>query len=371
MSERGEVRRFGVEEEFLLLDHVTGVPKNRAEQLIRRTRNKEPEREFLLSQLETATPICRTAEEALQSLIDFRVEVSKASADQSVVLAGTGLPPVGGDVAGSVTPSERYRAIETELRGAAAVQYVTGTHVHVEVPSRDMGVEVLARLARWAPALLAMTANSPIWCGEDTGFASWRHPILVGWPLRGYPPEFFDGADYTNTVNQLVQSGILLDSGVVTWAARLSENYPTVELRIADAQIFPEDAVAFAVLVRALVDRAIRETEQGIARTRYTPALVNGAIWMAARDGLAGMIIDPLLGRGAPAFELIHEMVASVREELDRFGDVHRINDYTARLERGGGPAQLQRTRFKTAGIEGLLELYRVGSELSTLAFEQ
>lgn len=368
MSVRKEPRSFGVEEEYLLLDHLTGMPKNRAEQMIRETREHEPEQEFLLSQLETATPICRTGAEALLSLRDFRRKVASVAAEQHLVLAGTGLPPIGGDVAGMVTPKERYRAIATELRGAAAVQYMTGTHVHVEIPSRDMGVEVLARLARWAPALLAITANSPIWCGDDTGFASWRHPISVAWPLRGYPPEFIDGADYTSAVTQLVESGVLLDSGVVTWAARLAENYPTIELRIADAQLFPEDAVAFALLVRALVERAIQDTQGGVARARYTPGLVNGAIWMAARDGLAGNLIDPLSGRGVPAFELIGEMVGSVQEELDRFGDTQQIAEYTARLMRDGGPARLQRTQFETAGVEGLLSLYRAGSEAPTPA---
>lgn len=364
MSETHEHRSFGVEEEYLLLDLATGLPSNRAEELIQKTRNQEPEREFLLSQLETATPVCRNSEDALQSLQGFRAKVAAAAAAQNIVLAGTGLPPVGGETAGTVTPSERYRAIASELRGAAAAQYVTGTHVHVEVADRDIGVEVLARLARWAPALLAMTANSPIWCGVDTGFASWRHPISVAWPLRGYPPEFTDGAEYSETVARLVESGVLLDSGVVTWSARLSENFPTVELRIADAQLTPDDAVAFAAIVRALVDHAVTNVEGGAERIRYTPGIVNGAIWMAARDGVKGNLIDPATGSAMPAFDLIEQMLTSIGSELTYFGDTQLVEKYVERLRRDGGPASIQRERFKASGVYGLLDLYRTGSQV-------
>jgi carboxylate-amine ligase len=225
--------------------------------------------------------VCRTAEEALDTLTGFRSALSREAADRGIVLAGSGLPPVGGDAAGTVTPKSRYRELDAQLRNAAAYQYVTGTHVHVEIPSPDAGVEVLARLAPWAPALLAMTANSPLWCGEPTGFASWRHIMNMSWPVAGFPPDFESGDDYARAVEQLVDSGVLLDSGVVTWLARLSQNYPTMELRIADAQLEAEDAVCFAVLVRALVERALSDVEAGTPRPRATPGLVNGAIWIA------------------------------------------------------------------------------------------
>lgn len=364
MSETHEHRSFGVEEEYLLLDLSTGLPVNRADELIQKTRKQEPEREFLLSQLETATPVCHTSEDALHHLRSFRTKVAAAASAQNIVLAGTGLPPVGGEVAGTVTPNERYLTIASELRGGAAVQYVTGMHVHVEVVDRDLGVEVLARLARWAPALLAMTANSPIWCGEDTGFASWRHPISVAWPLRGYPPEFSDGAEYSETVARLVESGVVLDSGVVTWAARLSEDFPTIELRIADAQLSPDDAVAFAAIVRALVEHIVINVQGGVERIPYIPGIVNGAIWMAARDGLEGSLIDPAAGAALPAFEFIEQMLNTIRAELTRFGDTELVEQYVERLRRDGGPASIQRERFRASGVTGLLDLYRTGSQI-------
>ncbi|RGE21007.1 YbdK family carboxylate-amine ligase [Leucobacter sp. wl10] len=362
---RGEPRTFGVEEEYLLLDSATGLPSDRAAELIRAVPQlaDRAEREFFSSQLETATPVCRDAEEAEAALVGFRSVVSRAASGLGVVLAGSGVPPVGGDEAGTVTPKPRYRAIDAEIRGAAAKQYVTGTHVHVGIPSPDAGVEALARLARWAPTLMAMTANSPLWCGEPTGFASWRHIMNMSWPVAGYPAGFEDGDEYTAAVSQLIESGVLIDPGIVTWVARLSQNFPTLELRIADAQLEAADAVGFAVLVRALVERALLEAEGGEVRPRYGAGLVNGAIWMAARNGVDSDLIDPLTGAARPAFELIERMVRSVEPELRRFGDLARVERLVDRLRVDGDPARRQLGRFREAGVPGLMALYREGAE--------
>jgi carboxylate-amine ligase len=288
--------------------------------------------------------------------------MSKAASEHGVILAGTGLPPVGGDTVGTVTSRPRYRAIEAEMRETAAHQYSTGLHVHVEVPSRDAGVDALARLARWAPALLALTANSPLWCGTPTGFASWRHIKGLSWPVAGYPPPFSDGEDYAHSIDRFVASGVLVDPGVVTWVARLSENFPTLELRIADAQLEVRDSVAFAALVRSLVDRCLSDALENPSPPRYAPGLVNGAVWMAARDGLEATIVDPLTTEAMPAFELIERMVCSVERELERFGDIWLVEQHIERLRRDGGPARRQLERFGEAGLSGLIGLYRSGS---------
>lgn len=359
-------RCFGIEEEYLLLDAATGAPTNWSAQLIQDMPylRHRAEHELLASQLETSTPVCHDAEDAEAVLTEFRATVSSVAKKQHIILAGTGLPPVGGEEVVTVAPKARYHEISALMRDAMAHQYSTGTHVHVEVPSRDIGVEVLARLSRWTPVLLALTANSPIWMGEPTGFASWRHMMNLSWPVSGYPPPFASGDHYGQVLGQLVSSGILLDSAMVSWSARLSERYPTVELRIADAQLTVDDAVSFAVLVRALVDHCVTECERGVERPNVHPNLVNGAIWAAARDGLSGQLVDPFTGTRRPALGLVGQMVDAVREELVRFGDLPRIERYLQRRYQDCGPAQLQLQNFASGGLSGLLELYRSGSTI-------
>ncbi len=356
-----DARSFGVEEEYLLLDVESGAPIDRAAQIVARRPElrREADREFFSSQLETASPVCTEAAEADAALRSFRDIAGAAAREEGAVLAGTGLPPVGGEQEGSVTPKARYREIRSELRAAAAHQYVTGTHVHVSVPSRDAGVTALRGLARWAPALLAITANSPVWCGEETGLASWRHIKSMSWPLAGYPPEFSSGDEYEQTVARLVETGVLIDPGIVTWVARLSERFPTIELRIADAQLDPESAVSFALLVRGLVDRVLADVERGVEEQPATPGLVNGAIWLAARDGLSTSLIDPVQGTAQPAAAMLNDMFAYAEPSLEGFGDAERVERYLGDLRTHGGPAQRQLASFRENGVAGLLELYR------------
>ncbi|MFD0381954.1 glutamate-cysteine ligase family protein [Streptomyces stramineus] len=137
-------------------------------------------------------------------------------------------------------------------------------HVHAAVPDRSAGVAVLNRIRLWLPVLVAMAGNSPLWRGEDTGFASWRTVIFGRWPVAGPPPAFADGPDYDRRVADLVSSGAIADTGQIYWQARLSEHYPTIEVRCFDVQLTVEDAVMFAGIVRALVATALREEDAGL-----------------------------------------------------------------------------------------------------------
>lgn len=86
------------------------------------------------------------------------------------------------------------------------------------------------RIRPWLPAIIALSANSLLWDDHDTGFASWRSVHFRRWPLQGCPPEFADAADYDRRVQRMVGIGSVIDTGLVTWLARLSETYPTIEL---------------------------------------------------------------------------------------------------------------------------------------------
>ncbi|KTR85596.1 carboxylate-amine ligase [Leucobacter chromiiresistens] len=353
--------RFGIEEEYLLLDAETGLPCDRVDDIIAAIPGHLAEHEFFHSQLETATPICERAPEALAALSGFRSAAARAADGLGVVVAGTGLPPVGGDIAGTRVANPRYDEIEQTMRGMVTRYYSTGTHVHIEIPSREAGVEAMARIAPWSPVLVALTANSPLWMGEDTGYADWRYMSMQQWATAGYPPRFESVAEYDGVIDDLVRSGALLDGGLVNWSIRLSEKYPTIEARLADAQLDPRDAVAYGLLFRALVARALRDTADGAASSPWQRDVVRGAHWVAARNGLGSTLVDPQRGEPAPAFDAVDRLVEHVSEELAHAGDLDEVHAFVERRRRDGGAAEVQRTLWRTGGIAGLLELYRSG----------
>ena len=353
--------RFGVEEEYLLLDAVTGRPSDGADALIDALPGLRAEHEFFRCQLETATPVCTAAAEAAESLEGFRSGAAAAAEERGIVLAGTGLPPLGGEERGRIVAKPRYLEIAGAARGSVARYYATGAHVHVEVPSRDAGVRAIAGFARWSPVFAALAANSPIYLGEPTGYASWRYLFTQQWPTSGYPPPFANGDDYDRVARGLVRAGALVDTGLVNWAIRLSERFPTVELRTADAQLTAGDAVALAMIFRALTARALREHELGEPVDAPQPDLLRGAHWRAARDGLDGELFDPLEGVPRPAFELVDAMLEHASAELDAAGDAELVADFVARRRADGGPARRQTEAWEAGGTEALLALYRTG----------
>ncbi|PRI11833.1 carboxylate-amine ligase [Leucobacter massiliensis] len=359
IAEGARAPRFGVEEEFLLLDAETGLPSDAADELIAALPAQRAEHEFFSSQIETATPVCETAGEAIESLGGFRTAAGSAAAGLGIVLAGTGLPPLGGELPGRVVEKPRYLQIADAVRGSVARYYSTGAHVHVEVPSRDAGVAAIASFAHWSPTLSALAANSPLYLGERTGYASWRYLMTQQWPTSGYPPPFADAAEYERIVGGLVGAGALVDAALVNWSIRLSEHFPTIELRTADAQLRAEDAVALAVLFRALTARALREHELGVRQPQPQPDLLRGAHWLAARNGLGGELYDPFDARPRPAFEVVDQLLEHAAHELAVAGDAELVADFVARRRADRGPAHRQLAAWDSGGIAPLLALYR------------
>lgn len=65
---------------------------------------------------------------------------------------------------------------------------------------------------------------------------------------------------------------MLLDRHMVYLDARLSDSYPTVEVRVADVCLDPSDTVVVAGLVRALVDTAAADWTDGLAAPTTPPS---------------------------------------------------------------------------------------------------
>lgn len=352
----------GVEEEYLLVDPVSAVPKPAVED-VRRTAGLGPfaergevQDELLQAQVEVATPVCWNLEEVGGHLLRLRHALASAAEANGCRIAATGAAPVRGVVPVPVTPSPRYRRMEGEARQLVDEQLICGMHVHVGVPDPETGVAVLNRIRGWLPALLAMSANSPLWDGRDTGFASWRTIVFGRWPVSG-PPPYFDGlADYERRLGALVASGVIADRGQVYWQARLSDRYPTVEVRCLDVQLRADDAVMFAGIVRALVATAIAEEKAGTPLAVSPPELVQAGNWHAARHGLNSTLLDQL-GHPRSSGDVLYALVRHITPALEEAGDLRGVSALVHRLLQAGTPADRQRRALAEAGLPGLIDL--------------
>ena len=221
--------------------------------------------------------------------------------------------------------------------------------MHVGVPSRDLGVQVLARLRPWLAPLLAITANSPIAGGHDTGWASWRYAIQSRWPTATPPAAWPDAAAYDAAVRRLIARGAALDERNVYFLARLSPRYPTVEVRVADVCLDAGTAVLAAGLTRALVATALAEARRGTPAPAAPSRQVAAALAAAARQGLAGAGVDPFTGQAVDAPALRARLLDHVRPALSDHGDTETITTLLHRLDDRGTGADRQRALFTSA----------------------
>src|SRR3954471_6222754 len=291
------------EEEYLLLDARTGRPAPLSER-VRAEAERRPalqaqdvQGELVQEQVEVATPICRELDEAAGHLLRLRHELATAAEVHGARLAAIGAAAWREQGGGIVSEDLRYQDINSLAPGLVREQLINGLHVHVAVPTPAHGVEVLNRLRPDLPLLLAMSANSPYWQGRDSGFASWRTVHYRRWPVAGPPPHFADEHAYRQCVQSLLGSRAIVDTGQLYWQARVSERYPTVEVRCADAQLRADDGVLLAGVVRALVMTALEDMRAGHDHPPVPTELLIAAVWSAARHGLDDDFFDVRCGR--------------------------------------------------------------------------
>ncbi|MFD0345013.1 YbdK family carboxylate-amine ligase [Kitasatospora aburaviensis] len=226
----------------------------------------ELQNELLQAQVEVATPVCRDLAEVGGHLLRLRHALAAAAETADCRLAACGTAPYAPSTPPAIVDAPRYHSIRRNMSRLADEALINGMHVHVAVPDPQTGVEVLNRLRPWLPVLTALSANSPLWYGSDTGYASWRTVVFSRWPISGIPPYFTDAEDYERRIDHLLEARLIRDRGQLYWQARLSAKFPTVELRAMDVQLRADEAVMLAGLVRALVVTAMRRRPPDVPR---------------------------------------------------------------------------------------------------------
>lgn len=361
---------FGIEEEFVFLDPQTLRPVDVADEAFAHLA-AEPawqavtHREFLAAQVEHASVVFETSTEAVAALVGFRRELEAEAQQSGVVVASVGSPPDALPFP-TVTDTPRYRRIVDDMQGVIADHQIQGLHVHIGVPEREPAVRALNATRYWLPLLASLTGNSPIWRGHDTGYESWRNVGLRRWTTTGAPPEFIDAADYDRRLERLIGVGGTEDRAVVMWTARLSSHVPTVEVRIADAQLEAGESVLVAALCRALVESVVDPVGGADAASNVLPdesvvpgpELLNAALLHAAHRGLTTTVLDPVLGELRPAAEVVERALDRLTPALERSGDAEFVHRGVARLLDHGTGAARQRAAFAEAGMPGLRDLY-------------
>lgn len=357
------MRTFGVEEELLIVDPVTGQPLALADALIS---GKPPpdgtsegdgsglSHELKLEQIETQTRPCHSYDELLHQIRRGRAMADQAARKHGARVAAIATSPLASTP--HTTPNPRYAQMLERFGLTAYEQLTCGFHVHTSVESPEEGVVVLDHIRDKLAVLTAISANSPYWRGQATGFDSYRTQAWNRWPTSGPSAVFGSLTSYRRMVKRLLETGVLLDEGMIYFDARLSRHHPTVEVRVADVCLRAEDAALIAVLVRALVETATREMFDGVEPASVPTALLRMASFQASNVGLRGDLLDFGEFRPEPAACVVWALVDYLSPVLSGQGELELVKAGLADiLERGNGAHQQREAaaRFNSRQRDG------------------
>jgi carboxylate-amine ligase len=256
---------------------------------------------------------------AVAELGRLRARLARDAQAIGLAVAAAGMHP--GEMAedAQVSPAGRYQVVQHTMRGIARREPTFALHVHIGVADPESAIRLLNRLRAHLPLLLALSASSPLWRGRATGLASNRTILFQAFPRTGLPRRFEDYEDWVSTVDLLLRSGAVPEPTFLWWDVRPQPRFGTVEVRIMDAQPRLEATAALCALVQAL---ARLELEEGYAPRELVhaqEALAENR-FLAARDGVAAELIDPVRARRVPVADLLGDVLAAAAPHASALG---------------------------------------------------
>ncbi|MEU6355516.1 glutamate--cysteine ligase [Streptomyces sp. NPDC047072] len=347
------MRTVGVEEELLLVDPETGEPQALSAAVLARAAQDEGdqdvfEKELHNQMLEFATHPQSGMEELRVEIVRCRKEAARHAGEIGCTVAALATSPL--PVSPSVGVGRRYQWMADQYGIATREQLVLGCHVHVSVESDEEAVAVVDRIQPWLSVLNALSANSPYWQGKDTGYHSYRSRVWQRWPSAGPTEPFRSAERYHRRVADMVATGVILDEGMIYFDARLSRNYPTVEIRVSDVCLQADTAVLLATLARGLVETAARDWRADREVVAHSVSLLRLAAWQAARSGLGDELLHPATMHRMPAKAVVRALLEHTEEALADAGDLDDARASCDGLLEHGNGARVQRELLERTG---------------------
>ena len=319
-----------VEEEFALLDPATLELTDRFEELyaaaIETDLAPNVVGELIASEIEVRTGRCESFGEAAAAMQERRLQIYTLARELHLNLGGTGTHPWSRWQDQRIIDTPHYRRNDEILRYVVWRNNTFGLHVHIGIRGADRAVRVCNALRNYLPELLAVSASSPLVEGVCTYLHSARTEIFTRMFPRCGVPDAYDGwRGFEEYVRFLYSTGSITEHTQMWWSVRPHLAFPTVEIRICDAQPDLEESRSLAALCYALTARIARALDEGEPLPDYPHRLIEENFWRAIRYGLAGELIDLSSGDVRPArahLERLLEWIAPVAEEL---GAAHHL----------------------------------------------
>lgn len=330
----------GIEEEFQTIDPKTRELRSHRSKLVEGGQVILQERikqEMHQAVVEMISSVCENIKQAREEVTFLRKMLIDLAAKQNLHIAAAGTHPFSEWQKQPITEDAHYDKLIDDMRDVARSNLIFGLHVHVGIPSREAGIQILNAARYFLPHIYALSTNSPFWCGRNTGFKSYRSKIFDKFPRTGIPDYFSSVTEYDNYVNLLIKTGCIDSEKKIWWDIRLHPVYPTVEFRVCDIPMRVDETICLAALMQAIVAKLHKLHLQNLSFRPYHKMLISENKWRAARYGIHGNLIDFGKEIEVPFSHLAEELLEFVDDVLDELGSRKEVEFIYEILRMGSG----------------------------------
>ncbi|SVA78602.1 uncharacterized protein METZ01_LOCUS131456 [marine metagenome] len=349
----------GIEEEYQIIDtesrELTSFISEFMEQgAMLFHENVKPE--FLQSQIEVGSSVCKNIKEARTEICRLRSLVSDIAAKNNCKIIAAGTHPFSKWEDQLVTNNERYRGLLDSMQIVAKRLLIFGMHVHIGIKDRDLRIDIMNQMRYFMPHILTLSTSSPFWWGQKTGFKSYRSIVFEDLPRTGIPEMFNSYVEYDEYINTLIKCGCIDEATKIWWDIRPHPKFPTLEFRICDCTTRVNEVIAIAALIQSLVAKLIKLRRLNQSWRTYRSSMIAENKWRAIKDGVKGKLIDFGKQTEVSVSELASELIELVDDVLDPLGTRKDV-EYIFTLLKEGSSADRQLSCYdRTDSLEAVVD---------------
>ena len=311
----------GVEVELQIIDPETKNLVSGAPRVLERVEDRHHVKpELIASTVELNTDVCENIEAVRYELSDRFRSLLAVCDDLGYEIASAGTHPFSRWAEQEITAKERYHLLVNRCQWPARRLMIFGLHVHVGVESGEKAIAIFNSLSTYIPHLLALSASSPYFEGEETGLASCRVKIFESLPTAGLPYRLLNWAEFQRLMTTLVNARAIESVREIWWDVRPHPEFGTVEVRICDGLTTFGDILAMTAMIQALVVWLGDQYDEGVYLPLQRYWIVRENKWRAARWALDAEVIVDEDGRLEPLAESIGRLIEALEPVSRRLG---------------------------------------------------
>ncbi|HCR85833.1 MAG TPA: carboxylate--amine ligase, partial [Alphaproteobacteria bacterium] len=253
-------------------------------------------------------------------------------------------------------PSERYDELIDRNQWLSRRTNVYGLHVHIGMKNGEECINFINFFLRFIPHLLALSASSPFWQGDDTGLASCRPTTYEALPTAGLPYRFNSWNEFENLYRTLKACGSIKIMNDLWWDIRPSPKYGTLEIRSCDGVATLSETLGIVSFIHLLAHWFNDNSDWLHSVSQPAPWILRENKWRAMRHGLNAEIVTTSSGET----KSIKTDILDWLNKLEPYSKKLHYNGYVDQLreviEKGNSADRQRKVYEKTSSLKEVVK---------------